>query len=861
MGNNLWVRNKQPAIATFMRSWFLNDLGVFFGCMTSQHNDELNKKWADRIPFLWKRKVKNYIKKDSQNALEVFFQNFSIKKDSEQMKYGLTLLLPLSLEYIISSLNDLSPLETVTFLELLATPKFLDVIRTINSEKQQPILTHIYENWEINHLNDETVSNLLAAVNPEFLRSSIEKNDNLVFTAYLESDSEPLNQILRPILQDIASKSWQIFLNVLTQKRKILVEEQVLDIFIKCNGKIKRKIGNYIIEKNLISSLSLFFNDFEIFRAVLTSTREISLIDQKELEHFVNKHISTRFNDIIVLGKRITLPKEIFFSSINKKHLTTLLEALGSGIELFRYWEEVILAFPGESLPVTLNSFTKKGLSKKRKELLSSLLKKLIISEPILFWNYFGSLNSNNITIKHLQPILFHAMEVSIPNLAEIVSLLPDFHLNLLIEQILPDLSSSGSKILYSLFSIPENVTIDASAFHRVILELIKTDPENMLLISFIRCSKTVNSPKYKKFVPTLIKELLSRYSEESIAIITSHNLSTLITPVESFLSSLSKSKLESFLINIIPKLKSNIINGVITSHLLKILNRNKNDISLLQKLFTIVEKKELSISGKKILLDLVTKLVGTTSNYDLLIFSSLKTKILNKSELLSIFFAQTSQQTIERIILDPLHDPLDESIIKAIYSRFTSQPPEKPYDYFLDLYQKLHGRDTLQQEILPLLGEYSDWQNLAVLMELPEKEKYSETYDGALTNFASRFNIQSAEALRQIWSSGGLKSVFKRLEKPQTLKQSRCPQCGNPILENQKTCGFCSQRLACIICRKSVVKAEAIDVVQCPQCGNFFHKRHLHESIKMKKSCPVCNVKITEQEAISLPGYTFFFH
>ena len=110
------------------------------------------------------------------------------------------------------------------------------------------------------------------------------------------------------------------------------------------------------------------------------------------------------------------------------------------------------MTFPGESLSVTLNSFTKKGLSKKRKDLLTALLKKLIVIAPILFWNYFGAINSKNITVKHFKPVLFYAMEVSIPNLAEIVSLLPDFHLNFLIEQILPDLSSSGSKILYSLF-------------------------------------------------------------------------------------------------------------------------------------------------------------------------------------------------------------------------------------------------------------------------------------------------------------------------------------------------------------------------------------------------------------------------
>ncbi|MFX1537193.1 MAG: hypothetical protein ACFFDI_23550, partial [Promethearchaeota archaeon] len=125
---------------------------------------------------------------------------------------------------------------------------------------------------------------------------------------------------------------------------------------------------------------------------------------------------------------------------------------------------------------------------------------------------------------------------------------------------------------------------------------------------------------------------------------------------------------------------------------------------------------------------------------------------------------------------------------------------------------------------------------------------------------FSSRFEIQSPQALEQIWISG-LKEVYNRLKEPTSLFQSQCPQCGNPILENQKNCGFCSQGLTCIICRKSVVKLKTEEeIVQCPQCSSFFHRRHLQESVKLQKKCPVCNMKLKASEVESLPLFTFFY-
>ncbi|MHA1978645.1 MAG: hypothetical protein ACW98I_17215, partial [Candidatus Hodarchaeales archaeon] len=90
---------------------------------------------------------------------------------------------------------------------------------------------------------------------------------------------------------------------------------------------------------------------------------------------------------------------------------------------------------------------------------------------------------------------------------------------------------------------------------------------------------------------------------------------------------------------------------------------------------------------------------------------------------------------------------------------------------------------------------------------------------------------------------------------------QSNCPKCNNPILEGQKNCGFCTQRLTCAICLKSVVQVTDVDLVECTQCSNYFHRHHLLQTVKMRRECPICSVRLTEREVSSLPQIQFQFH
>jgi hypothetical protein len=86
--------------------------------MTSQGNSQtdLQKKWLNRVPLIWKRKINNIIKKDHHNALEIFFENFKQGKDQKQMKYGLEQLLPESLYLILNSFDGFSQKEAADFL-------------------------------------------------------------------------------------------------------------------------------------------------------------------------------------------------------------------------------------------------------------------------------------------------------------------------------------------------------------------------------------------------------------------------------------------------------------------------------------------------------------------------------------------------------------------------------------------------------------------------------------------------------------------------------------------------------------------------------------------------------------------------
>ena len=1030
--------------------------------MSYQGSAELSKKWFDHLPILWKRKVRNFIKKDRQHALNLFFNNYRQKNDLNRMQYGLEQLLPSSLQLILSSFEEFDSEEVAVFFELMASPAFLTQIFNLDRENQKFILTQVCKNWN-SDLNQESIRLILSQLEPDlveiiFHEISKQKTESIIFKLfeilklwgakilpiilklylskptervkplfeeltpkqrvhvffgdinilksqfqnllqlisptedeinylfesqpsineeskelltdwllnqklsenqilqfynryksdenqkfvsqffvtgiqektynvvdviisillvkefpiaheilemlnsskenkptdillsclntlgaqalefskflqlelrnyapqkiesfvehYLNTEYDSHQKLLLPILQEEAKSNWKIMIKTIIETQKHPSPTLVSDILSFCSKKAKQNIGQYVIDQSWISELLFLYQDFDIFVSTLISRKKLSITVQALVEPHLQQHVSEQFEKIVRLGKKITFPKLAFASIMDNSRLKTLIDTIGSKKDLLLFWEDTILACSKDALPILLNKFSTK--KDKTKKALIPLLVKLIDLEPSSFWVYVKSMSTKNLVL--LESILSHAFKISIPNIGEILIQLPEKHQSFLIENTIPQFTSEGSKILYSLFSFQETTKIQEKVIQRTVLKVVELNPEDLLNIALIRCSKRILDPETEDFVSGLIKNLITQYPEDFLFIVDSQKLGSLVSSIITHLSSLSQEKVEDLLLTIIPDLKSNILIAAIVNQLVLLVRKSEGDISLLVQLCSSYEVGEFTSHGERVLGDFVMNIVKEPLTDDLSIFTAIVEKPRTQILLLTIFFSHTSQQIVEKILLNPPIDPLESRIIEVAITHFESHPPEKPEEYYFSLYTKARGKDEVQRALLPLLGEYCSWQNLSVIMELPEKEKYKSAYEKALKNFSLRFNIQSPYSLRQIWMSG-LKDVYDRMKQPDALYQSQCPQCGNPVLEKQKNCGFCSQRLTCIICRRSVVRLHSVEeVVQCPHCSSFFHRRHLLESIKIKKGCPVCNVTLKEVEVNSLPIYTFLF-
>ncbi|MFW9882418.1 MAG: hypothetical protein ACFFG0_55860, partial [Candidatus Thorarchaeota archaeon] len=102
------------------------------------------KNWSNRLPVLWKRSIKKIIKNDRVYALELFFKTYKLGTDLPQMQYGLELLQPESVLYIVQKLSVLKPEESSRFLTLLTSSSLLSVIPSLSEDDQTEILKQIY---------------------------------------------------------------------------------------------------------------------------------------------------------------------------------------------------------------------------------------------------------------------------------------------------------------------------------------------------------------------------------------------------------------------------------------------------------------------------------------------------------------------------------------------------------------------------------------------------------------------------------------------------------------------------------------------------------------------------------------------
>ena len=143
--------------------------------MTSGGNSQLEKKWTNNVPLLWKRKIKSLIKSDRQKAMLSFFENFKIESESKRMKYGLELLLPDSLSFIINSLGNLKTKETTIYIELLASDSFSIYIKDLDKESQETFLNHIYQVYKLNLIDKVTIGVLVSHLDFDLVESLYRK--------------------------------------------------------------------------------------------------------------------------------------------------------------------------------------------------------------------------------------------------------------------------------------------------------------------------------------------------------------------------------------------------------------------------------------------------------------------------------------------------------------------------------------------------------------------------------------------------------------------------------------------------------------------------------------------------------------
>ncbi|MFX0013163.1 MAG: RING finger protein [Promethearchaeota archaeon] len=855
--------------------------------MSFQENPELDLKLTSHVPILWKRKIRNFIKDDHQHALEFFFRSFKQGKNTTKMKYGLEQSLPESLYFILSSFEELDNEEASLFFDLIATNKFIAYFPSLERKKQELILDQIYNHWDFG-LNHESIRKILSQLdssigtllydkiteekaerNTKFIKILVlwgEKvlthylkiyapnNVDLILKTFLESKSESHHRLLLPFLQDAATKNWKMIINTTIELNTNLPPDVIYRIFSDTSSRTKQKIGNYIITQSLVDRLAFLFTDFDIFKSALTS-KKLTITTQTLLEPYLQQHIAEHFDQIVKLGKRISFPQLSIAMLIDHSSFKILLDMIRLKRELLQYWEDVLIICSRDALHIVLSDFLQEG---KNKAYLIPLLNRLISLELYQFWFLFKSLPPNSFSKLH--PILIHAFDLSITIIGEVISSLPKDHLSFIFERIIPQCVTTSPKILYSLLSGQGTSYIQEPAIQRAVLELIKLDPDELLIIVLIRLSKIITDSRFSNSTNSLLDKIINHYTINTLTIIDTQKLNSLIPIVNSFFSSLSLVDVENIILPFIVTLKSHIFNSIVINQLEKLTKGGKENLPLLRKLISNYEEQDFSIEGKKILYDFFRSLIGKSANDDLLIFSIFKQRPRSQSLLLPVLFENTSVHTIENILLESPIEPLEENILKTLVYHLEIHPPEKPEEYFFNLYETLKEKEDAQRAILPLLGEFCSWNNLSKLMDLSEKEKYYREYEKALIRFSSRFDIHSHKSLQQIWISG-LKDVYSRLKKTTTLYQSQCPQCGNPILEKQKNCGFCSQRLSCIICRASVVELQTEEeVVQCPQCSSFFHRHHLLESVKFKKTCPVCNVSLRETDVSKLPSFNFFY-
>ncbi|MHA1945832.1 MAG: RING finger protein [Candidatus Hodarchaeales archaeon] len=691
----------------------------------------------------------------------------------------------------------------------------------------------------------------------------INQDRERVISAYFTTNNIILQKILIQGIKSDKIQYWKQLIDLMVTHQYYKRKEQQLQLFSGFEERTKNKISEYLVKNSFLLFFLDLFQDSGFFKPILLTKTPIEPKILILLRNYLQKYIHENFEEITLLGKKITYPKVEIANTLTKNELKKLIVHIEFNKTLLQPWEEIFLSRFEDSLPYLLDQLAVN--TKKSKDSVIRLIKKIIDIDYIQFWKYIGRVPEKRMS-KYDNVCLF-AFEKSIRNLGDLIVILPKGKISYIAKKIIPKFSSEGRRMLYSLLSISDSKLLDNPRMYELITAIVNLDPKNYVYIVLLRISKIISFPGVESFTKQLFNNLITSFTYQVFSEVDSYSLNPLTKLIAVYVTKISDKKFFIILKKLVPNLKTDCLRPILVNQTIHRLRTQTGNFSVLDNLIPNNETQEYSEEGYLFLTEISNRFTGHSTENDIKLFIYLKNlRSPVQKPFLEAYFDRISQSTFEQLLNDPRLELSGRYIGPAITKRFTAHPPANPERYFMALFRQTKRRE-IKKAVLPLLGEYCSWMNLAFLLELPEQKEYKKEYDDALKRFAQRFNIASSQTLMKIWSSG-LKDIYNQTSQSVTMSsiqpksyQTQCPKCGNPILENQKSCGFCPQRFTCAICFKSVVTTKDTDLVECPQCSNIFHRHHLSSSVKMKPECPICHIQLTLQKVSNLPRFQFFFH
>jgi hypothetical protein len=768
----------------------------------------------------------------------------------------------LIISYFMNVVSHRKNLELEILKELISASLYvlaLNFLKELDTQGKKTGIEYLFDLIEILDNELEISQNFLTQ---EF-QTYINQDRERVISVYFTTNNLTLQKILIQGIKSDKIQYWKQLIDLMVTHKYYKRKEQQLQLFSRFEERTKNKISEYLVKNSYLLFFIDLFEDSGFFKPILITKKAIEPRILILLRNNLQKYIHENFEEITLLGKKITYSKVEIASTLTKNELKKLIVYIEFNKTLLQPWEEIFLSRYEDSLPYLLDQLEVK--TKKRKESIVGLIKKIIDIEYIQFWKYIGQVPDKKMS-KYDNVSMF-AFEKSIRNLGDLIAILPKDKISYIAKKIVPKFSSEGRRMLYSLLSISDSKLLDNPKTYELITAIINLDPENYVYIVLLRISKIISFPGLESFTKQLFNNLISSYTYQVFSEVDSYSLNPLTKLIAVYVTKISDKKFFIILKKLVPTLKTDCLRPILVNQTIHRLRTKTGNFSVLDNLIPNKETQEYSEEGYMFLTEISNRFTGHSTENDINLFIYLKNlRSPVQKPFLEAYFDRISQSTFERLLSDSRLELSGKYIGPAITKRFTDHPPANPERYFMTLFRQTK-RQEIKKAVLPLLGEYCSWMNLRFLLELPEQTEYKKEYNDALKRFSQRFNIASSQTLMKIWSSG-LKDIYNQTSQSVTMSsiqpksyQTQCPKCGNPILENQKSCGFCPQRFTCAICFKSVVTTKDTDLVECPQCSNIFHRQHLSASVKMKPECPICHIQITIKEVSNLSRFQFFFH